>query len=188
MYNEPMKILKAKVTKILLTQPYDELPKKVNKAELFLDGLKHDRHFGATRLAGVREVALVPKGVETRNLRAVSIVSEEELKEISKDMGAEATAEDLEANITLSGFKNLTQLLPGSYIRFPRSAVLFVTGENFPCVIPSQHMMARGMDKMKAIKFAKAALHKRGLVAMPFVSGVIKEGDEVEIILPGNFE
>ena len=183
-----MEIIKAKVEKLLLTQPFGAVPISVEKVELLLEGLKHDRHFGRTRNADVRTAKLLPRGIEVANLRAITIISQEELSEISSDVGIEVLSDDLEANITLSRYKNLTKLPPGSFIKFPRNAILFVTAENLPCVIPSQNMMKRGINKFIAIKFAKAALGKRGVTAMTFASGFIKVGDEVEIVPPQSLE
>lgn len=183
-----MKILNAKVEKLHITQPFGQNPIPVEKLEVLLEGIKHDKHFGKTRNADVRTVKLLPKGIEVTNLRAVTIVSQEELAEVSKDMGMEVLPEDLEANIMVSGVPNLTKLPPGTFFRFPRQTILFVTTENLPCVIPAQNMIKRGAEKMSAIKFSKAAMGKRGLTAMPFASGVIKIGDEFEILLPQSFE
>ena len=183
-----MEILKARVEKLLITQPFNADPIKVEKLEILLDGIKYDRHFGKTRNADVRTAKLLPKGIEVTNLRAGTIVSTEELKEISEDIGVEALPDDLEANITLSGIKKLTKLPPGTFIRFPRSVILFITAENLPCVLPSKNMMRRGIEKLSAIKFAKAAMGKRGVTAIPFASGFVKEGDDVEIITPQSLE
>lgn len=183
-----MEILKAKVEKLLVTQPFGAIPKTIEKMEVLLDGIKYDRNFGKTRNACARTAKLLPKGTEVANLRMVTIVSQEELSEISANAGVETLPEDVEANITLSGIKNLTKLPPGTFIRFPRNAILFVTAENLPCVIPSQNMMKRGVEKSAALQFAKAAMGKRGLTALIFASGFIKAGDEVEIIPPQSLE
>jgi len=183
-----MKSLKAKVEKLYITQPFDKTPIGVEKLEVLLDGIKYDKHFGKTRNADIRTVNLVSKGTEVTNLRAVTIVSTEELGEISDQVGTKVLPEDMEANIVLSRVEKLTKIPPGAFIKFPRNTILFVTAENLPCVIPSNNMMKRGIGKLTAIKFAKAAFGKRGLTAMPFASGIIKEGDEVEIFLPQDFE
>ena len=183
-----MNIYKAKVEKLLITQPYGDTPKEVSKLELLLDGIKYDRHFGKTRNADVRTSKILPKGIEITNLRSITIISKEELDAISNEIGFEVLSEDLEANITLSGIKNLTSLSPATFIRFPKSAIIYITGENLPCVIPAQNMIKRGMDKTKAISFSKIAMGKRGLTAIPFASGIIKTGDGVEIIPTQNFE
>ncbi|MBI2620706.1 hypothetical protein HYW61_00580 [candidate division WWE3 bacterium] len=183
-----METLKARVEKLLITQPFGTSPIKVEKIEVLLDGIKYDKHFGKTRNADVKYARLLPKGIEVVNLRAITLVSVEELKEISNDVGVEILPSDLEANITLSGVKNLTKFVPGTFMRFPRNAILFITAENLPCVVPSLNMMKRGIEKLTASKFAKAAMGKRGLTAIPFASGFVKVGDEVEIIPPQNLE
>lgn len=183
-----MNIAKARVEKLLITQPFDQPPIHVDKLQLLLDGIKHDRHFGKTRNADIRTAMLLSKGIETANLRAVTIVSQEELNEISAEVGVETLPDDLEANITLSGFPNLTKVPPGSFLRFPRNAILYVTSENLPCVVVSQNMMKRDVEKKTALRFAKAAFGKRGLTALVFAAGLIKEGDEVEILYPQSFE
>lgn len=183
-----MIITKAKVEKLLITKPFDELPVEIEKMELLLEGIKHDRHFGKTRNADVRTVNLLPRGIETANLRMVTIVSLEEMAQISEKIGIEVLPEDMEANIVLSGVENLTKLPAGTFVRFPRSTILFVTSENMPCVVVSQHMIKRGVDKLKALQFTKNAVGKRGLTALVYSSGVIKLGDEVEILEPQSFE
>ena len=183
-----MKIVKAKVEKLLITQPFGQPPVHVEKLQILLDGIKYDRHFGKTRNADVRTARLLSKGIETANLRAVTIISQEELLEISAEMGVETLPDDLEANITLSGLPDLTKVPAGSFLRFPRNAILYVTSENLPCVVVSQNMMKRAVKKETALRFAKAAYGKRGLTALVFAAGLIKEGDEVEVLYPQDFE
>lgn len=183
-----MKITKTRVEKLLITQPFGQSPIPVDKLQLLLDGIKYDRHFGKTRNADVRTARLLSKGIETANLRSVTIISQEELNEISQGVGVETTADDLEANITLSGLPDLTKLPAGTFMRFPRNAILFITSENLPCVVVSQNMMKRGIEKKTALRFAKAAFGKRGLTALVFAAGFIKVGDEVEIFYPQSFE
>lgn len=183
-----MKIISAKVEKLLLTRPFDEPCIETDAFSVLLAGIKDDRHFGRNNLSDVRTNKLLSKGIEVANLRPVTIVSSEELAYVSKKLGFEVLPEDLEANITLSGVENLTKLSPGTFIRFPRNTLLFVTAENIPCSYPSENMVSRGMPKEKAFMFAKEAMGKRGLTAMVFSSGYIKTGDKVEILEPQVFE
>jgi len=183
-----MEILKAKVERLLITQPFDAKPIHASKLQLLLDGIKYDRHFGKTRNSDVRTARLLSKGIETANLRQVTIISSEELSEISETMGIEALPDHLEANITLSGIKDFTKLSPGTFIKFPRNTILFVTGENLPCVVVSENMMRHGLERKAALQFPKAAFGKRGVTAMIFAAGFIKEGDEVEVYPPQDFE
>ncbi len=111
-----MEVLKAKVEKLLITQPFDALPVKTEKLSLFLDGIKYDRHYGRNNLSDVRFKKLLEKGHEVANIRQVTIVSAEELNQISTELDFTVLPEDLEANITLSGIENLTQLPAGTFI------------------------------------------------------------------------
>src|SRR5688572_17710494 len=146
-----MQIIKAKVEKLLITQPFGAVPVRREKVEMLLEGLKHDRHFGKTRNADTRTAKLLPRGIEVANLRGVTVVSVEELKEILAEVGVEVLPDDLEANITLSGLESITKLAPGTFIKFPRNAILYVTAENLPCVGPSENMMKRGVNKDVAL-------------------------------------
>lgn len=171
------------VTKLFITQPFGKPPVEVEKIELLLEGIKHDRHFGIKKIADIRETYAVPKGTEVLNLRAVTIVAEEELKEIATSLSIEnVLSQDLEANICIKGLDNLTQLPIGTLFKFPRHAILYTTGENLPCYIPGQHIASRIDDKSITHKFAKAALHKRGITALAYTAGIIKVGDSIEVI------
>lgn len=182
MYNIFMEIIKAKVEKLLLTRPFDAPCIETKRLEILLDGITNDRHYGRSRNADSRTKKLVSNGIEVANLRAVTIVSAKELAYVSEQLGFEVLPEDLEANITLSGVENLSQTAPGTYIRFPGNAILFVTAENIPCAYPAENMIARGMPKEKAVMFSKVAMGKRGLTALIFAAGRITVGDEADII------
>ena len=183
-----MNKLSAKVTKLLITQPFDAAPISVDKLELLLAGIKYDRHFGLSRNSDVRIAKLLSRGIEVANLRTVTLVSAEELASISKDLGFEVIPDDLEANITLSGVSDLTKMQPGTFIKFPRSAIIYITAENLPCVIPAKNMIKRGIPKEQVLSFSKCAMGKRGLTALVFASGFVKTDDIVEIYPPQSFE
>lgn len=152
-----------------------------------LDGLLLDRHFGRTKQTGVRE-RFVQKGTDVLNLRQVSIVSEEELAEIAGALRLpDVTAEDLGANICLRGVARLTQLPAGTLLLFESGAVLFVTGENKPCTGLGEELQWRYLSRRRlAEKFVRAALGKRGLVAIVVKPGLIKTGSAVEIRTPNS--
>lgn len=150
-------------------------------------GIMGDRHYGITKPAGGRE-RYVPKGTEILNIRQVSIVSEEELAEIARRMNVpEVTGPDLGANLIVKNVEELTKLPSGTILKFPaRETLLFVTGENTPCVLPGRNIQAKypGIPHL-ASSFPKAAMGRRGLVAVVLRPGWIHEGDTVEIILQG---
>jgi len=177
-----MSILWAFVTEVLVGQQGVTLSESREKIQCLWDGIKGDRHSGQTKLAGVRE-RYVPKGTEILNLRQVSIVSVEELEEIAWRMGIpKVTGADLGANVVLSGIPELTKLPTGTIMKFSEQTLLFVTGENLPCVFPGKNIQARYPDIPKlANKFPKIATGQRGLVAMILRPGSIRKSDVVEI-------
>ncbi len=153
------------------------------KIQCTWDGVKNDRHYGRTKLAGVRE-KYVPKGTKVLNLRQVSIVSEEELQEIARRMGVhEVTGTDLGANVVLKNIPELTKISSGAIVKFSSGAILFVVRENLPCVFPGRNIQERYPDIPSLVrKFPKAAMGIRGLVAIVLQPGNIRRGDTVEII------
>ena len=179
----------TKVINLLITRPFGEEPVKVEKLEVFIEGVKHDRHFGIKKLSGVREAKIASRGTEIINLRTITLVSVEELRKIATKLEVESvTGEDLEANITLEGYENITALPIGTILKFPKGCILYATGENFPCVVAGGRVAKRLGDKDLTWKFPKQAMNIRGITAMVYAAGFIKIGDEVEIIFPGNFE
>lgn len=152
-----------------------------------IGGVVGDRHYGKTLKAGAREKPYAPEGVELTNLRQVSIVCETELGIISQRMEASSICgADLGANIVLTSINNLTACPAGfnSLLRFPSGAILYCMGENEPCEGPGQAIAQRLHNVRLANKFPKAAMHRRGIVAMVGCPGVIRSGDQVEIFYP----
>jgi MOSC domain-containing protein YiiM len=152
-----------------------------------LEGIRKDRHFGFTKLAGVREKRHHPKGTEIWNGRQWSAVSVEELAVIASNMGINTPlkAEWLGANLLFSGHPDLTHLPPTTRLVFPEGASLLVWAENLPCVWPGNTMeVAGGIPHEHASQFGKAALHRRGLVGWVERAGIIRRGDSVKVFLP----
>jgi MOSC domain-containing protein YiiM len=179
----------TKVEKLHVTLPFGEHPVQVQKLEVYLSGLKQDRHGGFTKVAGIRESRIVEKGTEVMNLRGITIVGTEELAEIAQKLELkEVTSHDLEANIEISGIPDFTRLAIGTMLKFTRKCVLMITSENLPCVVAGKRVADRVGQPDIEWKFPKAAIHLRGVTAMPFASGIIKVGDEVEVIKPNSFK
>ena len=174
--------MQVTVMEILVGLEGFTLAEPQEKIQCLWGGVRGDRHCGQIKLAGVRE-KYVPKGTEVLNLRQVSIVSKEELEEIAQRMDIpEVTGADLGANIVLSGVPELTKLPTGTIIKFPEQTLLFVTGENLPCVFPGKNIQARYPDIPKLVnKFPKTAMGRRGLVAVVLRPGSIRKNDVVKI-------
>jgi len=154
-----------------------------DQVQVVFEGFAGDKHAGFTRPADSR-TPQYPRGAPIRNERQVSIVSVEELRQIAAALGLpEILPEWLGANLALEGIPNLTQLPPGTRLYFPQQAALVVTAENRPCSGPGRVLQERYQRPGLESAFPKAAMHRRGLVAVVERPGVIGAGDAVTVVL-----
>ena len=151
--------------------------------ELLFSGIKGDFHAGLTRKSDVRTIKLYPQDTDIRNVRQLTIVSEEELAEIANRMGIpEMRAAWLGANIVTSGIPDLTLLTPSTRMQFPSGATIVVDMENFPCRQVAD-VVAQHHPEPKAGVVA-AAMHKRGVTAWVEREGIINRGDDIVVWVP----
>lgn len=127
-------------------------------------GVEGEAHGGGLRLSCARVTALHPAGTPIRNVRQVSIVSEEELLAIAAAMGvARIAPEWLGATLVLKGLPDLSHLPPSSRLQAPSGATLVVDMENRPCLLPArvidEHLPGAG------VRFRPAARGRRGITA-----------------------
>lgn len=156
----------------LITSPRESI-------RLTFEGVSGDRHAGFTRLANSRDPAY-PRGTEIRNERQVTIVSEEELAQVADLLGLPAVEGAwIGANLVVRGIPNLTQLAPNTRIRFPQQAVLVVQGENLPCRWAGEAVEQSAGAAGITLRFPKAAIRRRGLIACVERPGYISVGDAV---------
>lgn len=183
--------LEGALVGIFVSSRADSIVTKRKEIIRILDnGLEGDKHAGWLRGADARAKHFT-KGTKIWNSRQVSIVSEEELKEIAVMMHIpEIKPERLGANICLRGIPRLTLLPPGSKIfitsYYGGDDVGFqVTALNKPCIGPGKVIQANYQDKIGLeVLFPKAAHNKRGVVAVVEKSGYIKEGSSVLVWVP----
>ena len=150
-----------------------------------LDGIVGDAHraFERKTWSGDKQA----KGTLRRNERLWSAVSAEELAEISSDMdlAEPLTAEDLGANLCLSGIDQLSRLSKGTTLIFPSGAVLIVEEYNPPChdmgkKLASKYSTRSGRE-LRSTEFSIAAKVKRGIVGVVDVAGSIRPGDDITV-------
>lgn len=153
-----------------------------------MDGFLGDRHASFERKAwgsGDKQ----RKGVIRRNERHWSAVSAEELAEISKDMDLSEvlSAGIIGANLCLEGVPSFSLVPRGSIFKFPSGAELLVEEYNPPCLDMGKALAAKCHTNsgrpIHDTAFAKAAQFSRGLVGVVEVPGMIKAGDDVEVII-----
>lgn len=143
------------------------------------EGLEGDLHAGITRPSDGRK-PFYPRGTLIRNDRQVSLVAAEELAEVAQALNLpEIRPEWLGANLLIGGLPALTLLPSGTRLFFSGGAVLLISDENLPCVGPAKVIQARFPQNPHCKDFPRAALHKRGLVAVVERPGLIRVGDSV---------
>jgi hypothetical protein len=171
--------------KLLLSADRDAGLEKseVSQLELLFSGIKGDFHSGLTRKSDVRTIRQYPRDTDIRNVRQLTLVSEEELAEIAGLMGIpEMKAEWLGANIVTSGIPDLTMLTPSARMQFPSGATIVVDMENFPCRQVAD-VVEQHYPEPKAGLVA-SAIHKRGLTAWVEREGIVNAGDEIVLWVP----
>lgn len=181
----PAKKLKGKVKQVLQAQGGDFVSSPVNSLMLSFGGIVGDFHEGLTRKSGGRE-PWYPRGTKMRNERQLSILSEEELKDIADNMSLEKVdAGWIGANLVFEGIPDLSYLPARTLIMFDHGVTLRIDGYNAPCRLAggsiSKHIGEEMDDPMRsqtALDFTKAAHMKRGLVAWVEREGEIRAGDE----------
>ncbi len=145
-------------------------------------GFEGDRHAGLTMRSDAR-TPFYPRGTEIRNLRQVSIVSEEEMAETATTMVLpELKPEWIGANLLVRGISGLTALPPMTRLFFSSGVVLMAGGENKPCTTAGSMVQKMVPDKPGLSQlFVSAALHRRGITAWVERPGLICEGDEIKL-------
>ncbi len=148
------------------------------------EGLVGDKHSGLTRKADSR-TPYHKRGTMIRNERQVTIVSCEELALIASALDvAEIRPQWLGANLALQGVPRLSLLPPSTRIMFKSGAVLVVQEENRPCIAPGK-VISSQLDRAELqTQFVQAATHRRGLTACVERAGLIREQDEVTVLVP----
>ena len=156
---------------------------KRDSLSLLLSGPVGDCHTGLTRLSDSRTLLTYKRGTTIRNVRQMTIISQEEMAEVARAMDmAEMNASWLGANMVASGIPDFTMLPPSTRLQFPSGATLVVDMENMPC-----RQVAEVIAKIhpeKGMMFVKAATHKRGVTAWVECEGEINIGDAITIFIP----
>jgi hypothetical protein len=150
---------------------------------LGLNGPEDDCHRGLTRKSDSRTLQLYKRGLDIRNVRQLTVLSQEELKDIAQRLAIpELKPEWFGANIVTRGIPDLTLLPPSTRMQFPSGATIVIDMENKPCkqiadVVATHHPEVQ-------FSLVKAADHKRGLTAWVEREGVVKVDDLIRLFIP----
>ena len=156
---------------------------RTDQLNLEFDGIKGECHGGLTRPSDSRTLRQYPRDTPIRNVRQLTLLSQEELADIAAIMEiAEVKPEWIGANVVTSGIPDLTLLPPSSRMQFPSGATIVVDMENEPCRYPAEIIEKHNPDQK--LGFVTAAKHKRGLTAWVEREGKVGIGDEITIWIP----
>ena len=160
----------------IAAQPREQL-------ELSFAGIEGERHAGENRASCVRVRNLYAEGSEIRNVRQLSILSEEELALVAADMGLQRLdPADLGATLVLRGIPDFTFVPPNARLQSAGGATVTIDMENRPCVLPG-----REIEKHHAgfgAKFKPSAANRRGVTAWVEHPGVLKLGEALSLFVP----
>lgn len=155
----------------------------LQRADLSFEGIAGECHGGLTRPACTRVKAQHKKGTEIRNVRQLTILSEEELAVIAQKMGLEKIDPAwMGASMVIEGIPDFSHVPPSSRLQAPSGACLGIDMENRPCIYPG-----REVEKDRpgfGPKFKPAAQGRRGVTAWVEREGPIAVGDTVTLHIP----
>ena len=160
----------------LETDPMQEMP-------LTFAGMAGEVHAGLTRPSCSRVVSQYPRDTEIRNVRQLSIVSEEELEAIAAAIGLEALDPGwLGASVAVRGLPDFTHIPPSSRLQSQDGVTLAVDMHNQPCHFPAKTIEAARPGHGKAFK--TAAEGRRGVTAWVEREGTLRLGDTLTLHVP----
>ena len=152
-------------------------------AHLAFGGIEGEVHGGLTRPSCSRVTSQHPVGTTIRNTRQLSVVSQEELDLIARDMGVDTLEPHLVgASLVLQGIPDFTLVPPSSRLQADSGATLIVDMENRPCHLPAEPIDAHGPGQGRAFK--AAAKNRRGVTASVEREGALRLGDTVRLHIP----
>ena len=113
----------------------------VERLTLTYDGIPGDKHAGILRPSGARE-PWYPRGTEMRNERQLTILGEDDLAEVAKDLGVERIAPEwIGGNILLTGIPRVSLLPARTILMFEGGVSVRIDGDNGPCRISGRSVV-----------------------------------------------
>jgi hypothetical protein len=146
-------------------------------------GFAADCHAGETRPSCSRVTDQYPRGTTIRNVRQVSLVSEEELVEVAAALGLDRVEPAwVGASVVVDGIPDFSHLPPSSRLQGPDGVTLTVDMQNRPCRFPAKTIEDARPGHGK--RFKEAAEGRRGVTAWVERPGVLRLGDSLRLHVP----
>ncbi|MFY9211401.1 MAG: sulfurase [Aestuariivita sp.] len=155
----------------------------LDRVDMGFHGVTGEKHSGETRPSCSRMTMLYPKGTKVRNVRQLTILSQEELDGIARDIQLDKLDPGLlGASIVLSGIPDFTHVPPSSRLVAPSGLTLTIDMENLPCVFPGREIEENAPGHGKPFK--TAAKHRRGVTAWVERPGALAVGEQMILFVP----
>ncbi len=158
------------------------------RLEFAFDGVVGDRHRGLTRKTW-ELTDKQPGGTERRNERQWSAVAQEDLNQVSKELGLTTplSAGDVAVNLSILGVADFSRLRRGTTLVFEGGVVLMVEEYNPPCARMSRHLSKKlttvSGDPLAEDAFIAASKFSRGVVGVVEVPGFVSPGERFTVHL-----
>lgn len=146
-------------------------------------GAQGEAHSGVTRASCVRVRAQWPEGTEIRNVRQLSVMSQEEIDEIAADCGLDILDPALlGCSVVVKGISDFSHVPPSSRLQSADGTTIVVDMQNRPCNLPAREIEIDHPTHGKPFK--AAAKGKRGVTAWVEREGTFRVGDAVTLHVP----
>ena len=140
-------------------------------------------HAGVTRPSCSRVLSQYERGTEIRNVRQLSLVSEEELSVIAENMGiAHLDPAWIGASVVLRGIPDFSHVPPSSRLQNDAGTTLTIDMQNRPCHLPVAEIKVDHPNEAKGFK--AAARRRRGVTAWVEREGHLSVGDQLQLHIP----
>lgn len=146
-------------------------------------GADGEAHSGLTRSSCVRVKSQWPQGTEIRNVRQLSVMSQEEIDQIAADCGLDYLDPTLlGCSLVVRGISDFTHVPPSSRLQGNDGVTIVIDMENRPCNLPAREIEKDHPTHGKPFK--SAATGKRGVTAWVEHEGVFRVGDTLRLHVP----
>lgn len=150
---------------------------------LTFDGPIGEAHGGATRPSCSRVLSQHPRGTEIRNVRQLSILSQEELDAIAAKIGLDAIDPAwVGASLVVRGIPDFSHVPPSSRLQAEDGTTLVIDMQNRPCHLPAK--VIQSVSDAAAKKFKTAAMGRRGVTAWVERPGALAIGNRMRLHIP----
>lgn len=155
----------------------------VPELELSYAGAAGEAHSGLTRASCVRVKTQWPEGTEIRNVRQLSVMSQEEIDQIAATCGLDYLDPALlGCTMVVKGIADFSHVPPSSRLQSPDLTTIVVDMQNRPCNLPAREIEADHPTHGKPFK--AAAKGKRGVTAWVEHEGTFRVGDMLTLHVP----